>query len=400
LRKVRILLISTWFPYPPDNGSKIRAYNLLRHLAAAHEITLLSFMQHESQSSLIPAIEPFCQQVRVTPEIPFQPQGLRSALALLSPRPRSVVQTFNPTMARMVRDAQRQVQFDLVLALQIKAAPYALLVDTVPRILEELEVTIAYEDFSRRRSLWQRVRRGMHWLKFRRYARHLLERFDACTVVSEEELSRVETFAAPCRLAVVPNAIDVSQYVASEAQPQPSSLIHTGALTYWANYDAVDYFVSAIYPLIKSAVPEAVFRITGDTAGVPLEKLQTGDGVVFTGYLQSVQPAIANSWACVVPLRVGGGTRFKVLEALALGTPVVATSKGVEGLGFTHDREVLIADDPQAFARHTIALLLDPDLRERLAQAGRKVVAERYDWCTVAAKLDTLLEAVIGQGTR
>jgi len=120
---------------------------------------------------------------------------------------------------------------------------------------------------------------------------------------------------------------------------------------------------------------------------------------VLTGYLDDIRPAVVQSWACIVPLRIGGGTRLKILEAMALGTPAVSTSKGAEGLAVTHDKDILIADEPADFAEAVLCLLDDVGLRQRLAANGRRLVEERYSWDAIALELERLLCQVVGQGS-
>jgi glycosyltransferase involved in cell wall biosynthesis len=136
-------------------------------------------------------------------------------------------------------------------------------------------------------------------------------------------------------------------------------------------------------------------KITGRSNGVVLNELSLSDGVEFTGYLDDIRPTVGSSWVCVVPLREGGGTRLKILEAMALGTPVVSTSKGAEGLEVTHGENILVADDPAEFARHTLAVLKDQQLRSRLSANARRLVETKYDWNMSGAKFEALLSELV-----
>jgi glycosyltransferase involved in cell wall biosynthesis len=164
-------------------------------------------------------------------------------------------------------------------------------------------------------------------------------------------------------------------------------------LSYSANYDALRFFLDEIWPLIRSRRPDARLRVTGRLDG-SLDGLAVDSHVEFTGYLPDIRPAVAASWLSVVPLRMGGGTRLKILESMALGTPVVATSKGAEGLGVTSGRDILLADGPSEFAEAVIRLLDSPELREHLAINGRQVVASKYDWNEIGQRFNALVEQV------
>ena len=167
-------------------------------------------------------------------------------------------------------------------------------------------------------------------------------------------------------------------------------MIYNGAITYNANYDAVQFFLREILPIIHREYPRVKVKITGKTTGVDLSSLPQNENVIFTGYVQDIRPVIKSSTACIVPLQVGGGTRLKILEALALGTPVITTTKGAEGLAVQPGRDLLVADSPSDFARAVIRVLKEPDLREQLQVNGRKAV-EAYDSSTIAENLHKLL---------
>jgi glycosyltransferase involved in cell wall biosynthesis len=172
-------------------------------------------------------------------------------------------------------------------------------------------------------------------------------------------------------------------------------MIYPGAVTYSANHDAVTHFIQDVLPLIRQQQPQAQFTVTGKTGEVDVSNLKTQPGVVFSGYLPSVSDAVRQSWATVVPLRVGGGTRLKILESMALGTPVVSTRKGAEGLNIRDGREILIADSPQDMAKMLCGLFENADLREGLAEAARKRVEQEYDWTVIGRQLLNFVEDVV-----
>ncbi|MCX7856163.1 MAG: glycosyltransferase family 4 protein, partial [Anaerolineae bacterium] len=198
----------------------------------------------------------------------------------------------------------------------------------------------------------------------------------------------------------VPNGVDPEQYQGDFGPVEPDTLVFPGALTYEANFEAMRFFLGEIFPRIRQARPRATIYITGRTDGVDLSRLPLGDGVVLTGYLPDVRPRVARSAVCIAPLTLGGGTRIKILEAMALGTPVVATSKGAEGLEVMPGRDLLIADDPEAFAAAVVRVLEDENLRAALSAAGRRLVAERYDWRVIGQQLTAFLEQIHHQDTK
>jgi glycosyltransferase involved in cell wall biosynthesis len=397
---VNVLFLSWWFPYPPDNGSRMRIYNLLRQLSRNHAITLFTFSDDpETDSVHLPVLREFCADVQVVRRIPFTPGRWQALLGFRSLWPRFFVESYSQDMANLV--AQRADAHDIVIASQVWMSRYALAASGRPRILEELEVAHFYGVRAWKQGLFWQLRCRPIWWKFRRLIRRLARQFDAITLVSDQEARLLEEIApVHNRLMVVPNAVDLLLYHGDFGRPAPDTLIFPGALTFDANYDAMAYFLGEIYPRVKAHRPQTVLRITGKTDGVDLSALPAGDGVIFTGYLDDIRPTVAQSWACVVPLKVGGGTRLKILEAMALRTPVVATSKGAEGLDVTPGEDILIADEPRAFADAVLRLLTDQALRAGLAANGRRLVETRYSWEMCAQELERLLHQMTGQGLR
>lgn len=393
---MRLLFLSRWFPFPADNGSKLRVINLIKQLSTRHVVHLISFTSEPVDGERWAALRGLCQQVDTVLYQPFRPLSWRALAGFFDARPRSVVDTFSPEMQALVRRAVREYSFDMVIASEIDMAIYALDLPQGARVLEDLELTAIYEHFQQARSLAQRVRAGLTWWKLSSYVQRLLGDIDLCTVVSEAERENVRRVAPAARVEVVTNGVDVAGYNGVFGAPQADTLIYSGALTYSANFDAVEYFLREIYPRLLAARPGLKFLITGRLEGVPVQRLPQLPGVTFTGYLDDIRPAIAASWASVVPLRVGGGTRLKILEALALGTPVVATRKGAEGLELVPGRDALIADAPAEFADAILTLLADPDLRARLSRHGRRLVEAQYDWAAIGRRFDGLLESVAG----
>jgi glycosyltransferase involved in cell wall biosynthesis len=254
-------------------------------------------------------------------------------------------------------------------------------------------VSTQYELFHKARSLKDRIRYGLMWFKYHNFVSNLLDKFDACTVVSEKESSLInEITKNKVKARVIPNGIDLDNYAGFYGDPIPDTLIYTGALSYQANFDAVNYFLSEVFPLILANNPNVKLYITGNVDPIKAEKLPKIQNVIMTGYLEDIRPKLAQSWISIVPLRIGGGTRLKILESLALGTPIVATSKGAEGLEFVNGKEILIADQPREYANCILSLLRDPLLRNNLSINGKNAVASRYDWSKIGKYLLGVLE--------
>ncbi len=391
-RTMRILFLSRWFPCPPSNGSKLRIYNLLRGLSQHHEVTLLSFADQPELEVDTLSLQSLCRKVQVVPWKPFNPHSQRARLGFFSSTPRSVLDTFSIEMAQAIQQLLSSEKYDIVIASQIDMAVYNRYFCHLPALFEELEIGVIYERFARASSLGQRIRNGLTWAKYRRYLAALLQNYKVCTVVSNRERQLVRQAVKNYRsIEVIPNCIDTASYADVCESPQPNSLVFTGSFTYLPNYEAMYWFISEVYPRVQAQIPEIQLTITGNHAN---RSLPSANNVFLSGFVDDVRPLVARAGVSVVPLHTGGGTRLKILEAMALGTPVVATSKGAEGLDIEVGKHLSVADTPEAFAGEIVRLLREPGLRQRLADNARQLVRDKYDWNVIAPYFLELVEQV------
>jgi glycosyltransferase involved in cell wall biosynthesis len=396
---MKILFLSVWYPYPADNGSKLRVDHLLRALAARHEVTLLSFAFDTAAPHRSVGQREYCADIRTVACNPFERNRSSSLRRFFSREP--VAMRAIPEMSALAQATLSEQGFDLVIASTTLMAVYAQQApDTVKRVLEEHNslTRMMWDRYRAQGSALQRLRRWASWQKTRRYEARLFRGFDLITMVSEQDratsLSGLPGFQGA--VEVIPNGVDCTHNRPGLATPQAHTLVYNGALTYSANYDAMHYFLDEIYPLIRAQEPEVSLAITGSTSGVDLAGLPLGAGAETVGFVEDVRPLVAGAWAVVAPIRQGGGTRLKILEAMALGTPVVATSKAAEGLSVTSGRDILIADGPDAFAACVVQLLRDAALREYLAGNARQLVELEYDWQAIGQRFVDLIEEVGG----
>ena len=382
-----ILFLSRWFPVPTDNGAKLRIYHLLKGLASQNEVHLLSFADDPARIQY-DGLEVICRTVRVVQWHEFHPNSLRALSGLFSVEPRSLIDTYSAEMEIEIRQALSEHDFDLVIPSQWQMTVYRHIFADLPTLFEEIEIGVPYGQFKNTAGL-AHIRTGLTWLKQRHFLRMLLENGHPCTVVSEKERALLISIAPHSLITVIPNGVSVEDYCNVNEEPQPNSLIFTGSFRYRPNYEAMVWFVEEILPLIQEQIPETRLTITGDSAGLNLPK---HPGVIQTGYVDDVHSMIARSWCSIVPLQVGGGTRLKILEAMALGTPVISTSKGAEGLTVQDGKHLEIDDSAEGFAKKTITLLRDTALRQHLAGCGRQLVRERYDWQVILPEFLTLVK--------
>jgi glycosyltransferase involved in cell wall biosynthesis len=396
---MKILFLSTWFPYPPNQGSKIRAYYLLKHLAEAHEVALVTFEDVDLDPAWVEHIQQLCSRVEIVQRKPFAASKGKTWLGWLSPLPSAVVAIRSPEMAERVRNVAQSWKPDCVVALTFVTAPYALDIPGVPKVvdIDNFMARMLQETIPMAAGLPDRLRRWAAYRKFLAYERKLYPQFDLCLAVTESDRRQVldQMTLRPDQVIVTPNGVDTQYNHLEDVKPIPNSLIFNGALTYNANYDAVAYFLAEIFPLIRQQAPEARLRVTGSTVGVDLDSLPLDGQVELTGYLADIRPAVAESWACVVPLRLGGGTRLKILEAMSLGAPVISTAKGAEGLEVEDGVHLLIAESPDEFAGQVLRVLRSADLRQELAHNAARLVGEKYEWSHIGAGFRQAVERLV-----
>lgn len=377
---MRILFLSRWFPYPPTNGSCLRIYHLLTGLATAHEVTLLSFMEAAAGAPVPPELSRLCTVLPPVPWKPFAPNRWAARRGWLSWQPSSVVDTYSAPMAQAITQELATRSFDLVIASQLTTAGYVHEFAGLPALFEEVELGLMMALYRQAGSLSARFRKRLTWFKHRRYVTQVLRHFQAATVVSAQERQLVSAAVPGYQpLTVIPNCVDLADYAHRPATPTPYTLIFTGSFRYVANYEAMLWFLREIFPRVQAALPQSQLIITGDHAHRPLP---SAPNLRLTGQVPDVRPLLAGSWCSIVPLLSGGGTRVKILEAMALRTPVITTTKGAEGLAVQPGVHLLVADTPQTFSAAVIRLLGDPGLRRDLADNAYQLVSTTYDWAT------------------
>ena len=392
---MKILFLSRWFPYPTDNGSKLRIYNLLRGLARYHDVTLLSFADRPDVSLDAAEIREICSDVQVVPWREFNPKSARAWVGFLSLKPRSIIDTFSPEMVGKITQLLNTQKYDLVIASQLSMAAYRPYFKNIPAIFEEVEIGLSYGETFQNPDLKKRLRHAFTWFKLRIYLSRLLRSFEACTVVSEQECQLLlRNFSKNIRaIEVIPNCIQISAYESLQVSLNSNQLIFSGSFRYNVNYEAMLWFIREVYPRILKKIPSVHLVITGDHANLQLPSTQN---ITLTGYVNDINILIASSWVSIIPLWNGGGTRLKVLEAMAAGTPVVSTSKGVEGLNSKSGEHFLVADSPDVFADQVIRLLEDKTLHDQLSTRGKQFVKDNYNWELVLPRFLRLLENTIG----
>jgi polysaccharide biosynthesis protein PslH len=397
-RRLRILWLSHFVPYPPKGGCFQRSYNLIWRVAESHDVHLVALRPKppanpEAETlSAQRALMGRCASVKIVDlSSTYRPSrlALRAGLGLLSGTPLSVCLYRSADAVGVVREILETLEIDLLHIDSINLAEYQVHGASRPVVLTHhgAESFMMQRRIQHERSLSRRVFFALEGLMLRRIERWICPRVRSNVVVSDLDRQILRGVAPEGRFTVVENGVDVDLF-----QPLPPvagrSLIFAGRMDQYANVDGMLYFMSAIWPRIVSRYPDATIRILGSNPPAALRALGASDPrVSVLGFVDDVRPHFAESAVVVCPLRDGGGTRIKILDAMAMGKPIVATTIACEGLDVEDERDLLIADDPDAFVRQLGRLFDDAELRARLARDARARSVSCFSWHRSADRL-------------
>ncbi len=387
---MNILAVTTKSPFPLTEGRALRTYNLLREAAREHQITLCSYVQSREEQAGLASLREFCRAVH---EVPLYLSAPRLALAgdlvrdAVDRAPIHAVKYRRAAMRRLLEGCVRTGAFDLAHLDMLHLGECFPAVASLPTVLVEhnVESRLLERRLDNVRSVLQRAFLRRQVRKLARYELDLCQRVDHVVAVSDDDRAQLMAMGVTRPVSVVPNAVDVDFFRPATEEPSGDELVYVGSMAWFPNVDAVRFFSTEILPRIAAAIPTVKLTVVGHlpNRGVVAD-LRNDPRLTFTGLVEDIRPIVTRAAAFVVPLRVGGGTRLKILDALAMGKALVTTPVGCEGLGLTDGAEALVAEDPTQFADRVIALLRDRALRRRLGIAGRRCVEERYRWDSIA----------------
>ena len=394
-KAMRILFLT---PELPNQFHRIRALNLLRGLSRHHEVDVVSLTHRPPRPEEVEALRPLCRRV----DWVVQPLGrslVQCAVGLLRPAPLEAWYEWSPRLARRLQRRLAERSYDVLYVKRLRMAEYGLEVHGLPRILDVTDSMERFYDLARRRApLKTKALFWEEWVKHRWYERRVAAQFDRCVVCSPVDAAYLREHSGLRNVEVVPNAVDTEHFQARLRAEEPATFLLSGLMDKLVNVDAALYLTEEIWPLVRSEAPAARLRLVGPEPAAAVRRLDGQEGVEVVGEVPDLREEIARATATVVPLRVGTGTKNKILQSLAMARPVVTTSVGNEGLDAVSGQHLLLADDPVTFAASLVRLLNDAALRAGLGAAGRDWVAERFSVATVSRRLEEVLASVVAPG--
>ena len=398
---MNILWVKAGGLVPPDTGGKIRSYNILRELAKQHSVTVFAFYAaHENDQH--PALTEVVDDVVCLP-LDLPPargvaETIQYARFLVSRQSYSLMKYCRSGVRRQLAQLVHERDFDLILCDFIFPAPAIPWDAGCPTVVftHNVEAVIWQRHFAVARNPLWKLLSWREWKTMERGERHYLRRASHVLTVSDSDRAAFARFIDPRKLSTVQTGVDVEYFRPGSEPELPNSLVFTGSMDWLPNEDSMLYFVSEILPLIRTEIPDVTLTIVGRHPSSRLRAAAAAQpNVELTGRVEDVRPYVNAGAISIVPLRIGGGTRLKIFEAMAAEKAVISTSIGAEGLPVTDGEHLLIADTPRDFADRAIELLRDPGRRRAIGAAARRLVVERYSWATVARDLAGVLERVV-----
>ena len=399
---MKVLIIAHKVPYPPRGGATLRNFNLLKECSANNEIHLITFTQepylrdpNELQKS-IDGLKQYCKHVEVF-RIPTDNSKLKWYLLLFfnlfSLMPYSTRRFWSSDMAKAIKRHLKEYSFDVIEIGTIALFPYARLAPGLPKLLihHNVESELLFRRSKTAGNPLAKIFLALQAYKLKRLEKKALRSFEYHTAVSERDKNVLEKLAPEASISVIDNGVDTDFFRPSDLPVEPDTLVYAGSMSWYPNAEAMLYFAREIWPRLKADVPSIKMNLIGSHAPQELVHFSKKDANFrLHGFVDDVRPYILNTAVYIVPITVGGGTRLKILDAMAMGKAIVSTSIGCEGIKTTDGENIMIADDPDEFCRKIQLLFSDENLRKRLGAKARLTAEEHYSWKKIAPRLDDI----------
>ena len=393
---VRVLVVGAWFPYPPRWGWATRVYQLARQLATRHEVTLLTYATQADEENVAELAREGIRVETVRQETPSTADRRKAQLrSLLSRTPYEPYRTHSKEMQEAIDRLFANEPFDVVQLESTLVWPFRFPHGT-RLVLDEHNVD--YETYARMREGTRSPLRKAFYLveegRVRRYEQDAWRSSDGLVLTSPREEEMAKEVAPETPTAVVANGVDTEYFKPGPGAIEPRTIVFNGVLDYRPNLDAALFLVDEVLPLVQRTHPDARVVIVGRGSPDELERFRR-EGVEATGEVPDVRPHLERAEVVAVPILAGSGTRFKVVEGLAMAKPMVSTAVGCEGIGVEHEQHLLVADSAEAFAAALVRLFDDAALARSLAEEGRRFVEREFSWARAGERLQALYDVVL-----
>ncbi len=393
---MRILYVCHRFPYPPKRGGTIRPFNMIRHLAQAHEVVVCSLTRSAQQTGDAQGIAPFCSEFHIG-QVDDRFQTMRMIATLPTPFPASASFFHSRALNRQIRRLLAEQKFDLIVVHCSSVAHYVEHVDSIPKILDFGDMdSQKWLEYAQHKPF--PLSMGYWWEGWRMRAeeKRLARRFDFCTTITRAEHQTLLGYGLDTSSDWFPNGVDNGFFAPVEdVAYDRETIVFVGRMDYFPNQQCMFDFCKDVLPLLKAERPQLKLQIVGADPSPAVRKLGEIPGVTVTGSVLDVRPFVTRAALTVAPLRIARGTQNKILEAMAMGIPVVASSIAAAGVDAIPEQHLLTADTAADMCRQILRVLADPNERERLGKAGRARVLSSHAWPNSMKRLDAIIDRCV-----
>ena len=400
---MRILWLKTELLHPVDKGGKIRTYNMLKELKRDHFITYLALDDDLADLQAREQSQEYCHELVCVPHHQREKFSAGFYAELLfnvaSRVPYAIKKYESASMRKRIIELTATGTFDVVICDFLAPAINVPRDLSCPSILfqHNVEAMIWKRHFEVQVNPIKKTYLRQQWRKMERFEKETCNRFDTVIAVSKEDSDQMREEYSVDEVFEVPTGVDIDFFTPTGTEMiEQHNVVFTGSMDWLPNEDAIRYYTDQILPVIRRSLPDTTLTVVGRNPYSGLLELSRKDAaIVVTGRVEDVRPYMERAAAYVVPLRIGGGTRLKIFEAMAMEKAIVSTSVGAEGLPVTHAKELLVADTPETFAAAVVDLLKNPPLARKMGQHARQTVTERFGWNGVARRFAEICETTI-----
>lgn len=387
----KILFITTRLPYPANEGHQIRTYNLLKRICPTHEVHYLSLQRSDDDISAVRHLETMCRSVSVF-NIPNEHSKVRFikdlASGFLGKTPFVVHKYYSRELQQAIINKVSSEEFDLVHFDMLPLAQYAADIGDIPYVLNNhnVESVLLKRRAENAHSIIEKVFFTNQSKKLHHFEIDACEQSKETFVCSEIDANTLQTLSPSSNISVIENGVDTHFFSATATEKTANSLVFVGGMGWFPNKDAMLFFMQDVMPIVLAKFPDTKLTLVGKSAGLAIpEPLQ--ENITFTGFVDDFRPIVAQASIYILPIRVGSGTRLKLLEAMAMGKAIVSTTIGAEGVELNNDQDIIYADSAKDFASAIINLFKDQDKNTAIGQSARRIAENKYDWDIIADKL-------------
>jgi len=397
---MKILYLCHRFPFPPDFGSKVRAFHTIKHLGLNHEVTVAAPVRSSKEAQAGRELASHCHKV-LTETISPVAAISRMAIGAPTPRPASMAYFDSPKLRRRIQEEIVRTGFDLIFVHCSSVAPYVENVTGVPMILDFVDMdSQKWLDYARFHAFPRSLLYRVEGIKLQRLEAKLARKFDFCVCATQAEVDTLEEFKTGTPADWFANGVDLEYFSPDKARNgayDPDTIAFVGRMDYFPNVQAMVNFCADILPKIRARHPGVKLTIIGAEPTSAVRNLAKIDGVTVTGTVPDVRPYLRGAAVSIAPISVARGTQNKILEALALGVPVVSSQLAGRGFDAVPGEHFLSAGGAEEFAAQTLRLLNNAEERQRFAVAGRTRMESHHGWAAAMGRLDDILERVLAK---